>query len=100
VLLDCSPDPPNGVGGETEAALRLESGKRSHQTKVALGDELGQRYAVAAKPPGDPDHETQVTAEQLLRSRSVLSVPPAAGKTLLFFDVEHRKLPGLLEVPL
>ncbi len=99
VLPDRCPDPPHGVGGETEPALRLELGKRPHQTDVALGDQVGQRHAVAAKPSGDPDHETQVAAEQLPGGLRILDVAPVPGKTPLLVHVEDRKLAGLLEVP-
>lgn len=54
MLPDGCPDPPHGVAGETEPALRLESGKRPHQTDIARGHQFGQRHAVAAKPAGDP----------------------------------------------
>ena len=97
--LDRCPDPPHGVGGETEPALGLESSKRPHQTDVALGDQIGQRHPVAAKPSGDLDHETQVAAEQLLGGLGILGIAPVSGKTPLFVHVEDRKLAGLLEVP-
>ena len=100
VLLDRRPDPPHGVGGETEPALRIEPGKRPHQADIALGDQIGQRHAVAAEPSGDLDHEAQVAAEQLPGSRRILGVAPTPGKPLLFVHVEDRELPGLLEPPL
>ena len=97
--LDRCPDPPHGVGGETEPALGLELSKRLHQTDVALGDQIGQRHAIAAKPSGDLDHETQVAAKQLLGGLRILGVAPLSGKTPLFVHVENRELARLLEVP-
>jgi hypothetical protein len=82
VRLDRCPDPPHGVGRETEPALGLESSKRLHQPDVALGDQIGKRHPVAAKPSGDLDHETQVAAEQLLGGLRILGIAPISARRL------------------
>src|SRR5829696_830687 len=76
--LDCLPDPPRGVGGEAEALLGVELVRRSHETYVALLDEVTEGQAHPTVFLCDRDDEPQVLLDELGPRRLVaLPCPPA-----------------------
>ena len=98
VFLHRCAHPPHRVGGEAEAALRLELRQRLHQADVAFRDQVAERQAIAAKAPRDLDHQTQMAAEQLACRLLVPVLPVALGKPALLLGIKEREARRLLDV--
>ena len=90
VFLDRGLDPPHRIGGEAEAALRVEALDRLHQADIAFRDHFADRQAVAAIAHGDLGDEPKVAGDQrCAASRSscsrnawpacILPAAPASG---------------------
>ena len=60
VFLDRGADPPHRIGGQAEAAVRVEPLDRLHHADIALADQFADRQAVAAIAHGDFRHEPQM----------------------------------------
>src|SRR5205085_10692320 len=86
------------VGGEAEAAFRLELLHTLHQADIALRDELGRGQPIAAIAHGDLRHEPQMRIDQLGRSISILMLGPALGQHIFLFRRQNRKLLDLREI--
>ena len=62
--------PPDGVGDELDALVRVEALGRLDQPDVALVDQVEERQAAATVPFGVGDDETQVGLDQPLQRRA------------------------------
>ena len=69
--LDGLADPPGGIGGETETALRVEFLDRADQAQVAFLDQVQQREAAIHVATRDLDHQPQVALDHLVTRRRV-----------------------------
>jgi hypothetical protein len=77
------PDPPGGVGGEAEAALRLELVDGVHQAEVALLDQVRQRHAAPQVALGDAHHQPQVVLDHRLARGEVAGARARGGVEFL-----------------
>ena len=98
VFLDRGLDPPHGVGGQPEAALRLEFLDCLHQADIALRDHLADRQAVAAIAHGDLGDEPEMAGDQLVGGVGVLMLLVPLGEHVLFLRLEHRESADFLKV--
>jgi hypothetical protein len=98
IFLDRGANPPHGIGREAEPALRIEALDRLHHADIALGDELGNRQAVAAIAHGDLGHQSQMAGDQLMRGIGVAMLAPAFGEHVFLLRLQHRELADLGEV--
>src|SRR5215211_486598 len=96
--LDGLPDPPGGVGREAEALLRVELVRCSHETYVALLDEVPERQSHPAVLLCDRDDEPQVLLDELGPCRLVAFPCPPAEIYLLLVGKESSRT-DLPEVP-
>ena len=99
VLLDRRPDPPHGIGGETETAIGVEPPDRLHHADIAFGDELAHRQAVAAIAHGDLGHQAKMAGHQTMGRVHVVVFAPAFGQHVFFLPLQHRELADFLKVP-
>ena len=53
VFLDRGADPPHRVSSEPEPAIRIEALHRLHDPDISLGNQIGQRQAIAAIAHGN-----------------------------------------------
>ena len=97
-FLDARADPPHGIGREAEAPVGLELLDALHQPDVALGDELGDRQAIAAIPHGDLGHESQVRIDQPRGRVGIVMLAPALGEHILFLGREDGELLDLAQI--
>ena len=98
VFLDRRADPPHGVGGQAEAAVRIEALHRLHHADIAFADQLADRQAVAAVAHGDLGDEPQMGGDELVGRLQILMVAPAARQLQLLLGGEHRELADLLQI--
>ena len=91
-------DPPHGIGRQAEAAIGIEALHRLHHADIALGDELGQRQAVAAIAHRDLGDEAQMAGDQPVRRLGVVMLAPALGEHVFLLRLQHRELADLLEI--
>ena len=97
--LDALPDPPGGVGGETEAALGVVFLDGVDQAEIAFLDQVEERHPAVQVMLGDVDHEPQVVLDHLL-SRGKVPGPRAARPVRLFFLRKQRLGANFTEVVL
>ena len=81
-------DPPGGIGGETEAALRVELLDRADETEVALFDEIQQHQATVVVAPGNLDHQAQVGFDHAL-ARGFVTAQGTTGVVDFLFGGEQ-----------
>jgi hypothetical protein len=98
IPLDRGTNPPDRVGREAIATLGIELSCRLDEADVSLGDQVGQRQAVAASPLGELDDEPQVTADQAIERRLVARALPALREVALLLGREHRVGADLAQV--
>ena len=98
VFLDRGLDPPHGIGGQPEAALRLEFLDGLHQADIALGDHLADRQAVAAIAHGDLGDEPEMAGDELVGGAGVLMLLVPLGEHVLFLRLKHRETTDFLKV--
>src|SRR3546814_436963 len=98
VLLNRGADPPHGIGGETEATLRIEALHRLHHADVAFRHQLGQRQAIAAVAHRDLRHQAKMGGHQLVRCLGVAALAPCLGEHVLLVPLQHGELANLLQV--
>jgi hypothetical protein len=92
-------DPPHGVGGQTEAAIGVEATDRLHQADVALGDQVGDRQAVAAVTHGDLGHQAQVRGDQPLGGVGVVVLLPPPRQHVFVLRLQHGHFADLAQIP-
>ncbi len=80
--MDC-PDPPDGVGSEAAAPLRIEALGRLHEADVSLTDEVFKGKASRMEIHCDLHHESQVRLDKLLFG--ALAPVPGKGGVVVFF---------------
>ena len=88
VSLDLAHDGGRGIGGELQAALRLEAVNGLDEADGAHLDKVVQRLAAVLELGSQKTHQVEVAHDKLLAS---ILVP--------FFFVSAEKLPGALLVP-
>jgi hypothetical protein len=98
VFLDRGADPPHGVGGQAEAAVRVEPLDRLHHADIAFGDQLGDGQAVAAIAHGDLGHEAQMAGDEAMGSLRIAVLAPALGQHELFLGFQQGKLADVRQV--
>jgi hypothetical protein len=98
VFLDRGLDPPHGVGGQPETALRIEFLDGLHQPDIALGDHFPDRQAVAAIAHGDLGDQPQMAGDELVGGLGVLMLEEALGQHVFFLRLQHRELADFGEI--
>src|SRR5262249_13458095 len=98
VFLDRGLAPPSGMGAEPEALLGREAFERSHQTDIALGDQVRDRQAVAAIAHGDLGDQAQMAGNELVRRLAVAVPAPALGQQALLLRFQHREPADFLKI--
>ena len=98
VFLDRRLDPPHRVGREAEALLGLEALDRLHQADIALGNDFGDRQAIAAVAHGDLGHEPQMAGDEPMRRVAVAVLAPALGQHVFLLRFQHREPPNFFQV--
>src|SRR6266571_2078662 len=81
-------DPPGRVGRELEPASVVELGDRSHQTDVALLDEVEQRHASALVLLGDGNDQAEVRLGHVAAGRIRTRLDLLGELDLLLFGEE------------
>ena len=99
VFLNRRLDPPHGVSRQPEAFVRLEALHRLHQADIALGNDLGDRQAVAAIPHGDLGDEPQMAGHEPMRRFAIFVLAPALRQHEFFLRFQHRKPPYFFQIP-
>src|SRR6185312_7459788 len=64
----------------------------------ALGDEIGQRQAIAAIAQRDLRHEAQMRRDEFLRRFRIAMLAPAFGEHVFFLLRKHRKLADVAQI--
>ena len=90
-------DPPDGVGDELHALVRIELPGSREQPHVALPDQIGQGQAAVLVLLGHRDHEPQVALGQLLHGLLVAGADLTGERNLLRRGQQGR-LAHLVEV--
>ena len=98
VFLDRGLDPPHGIGGEAEAALRFEFLDGLHQADIAFRDDFADRQAIAAIAHGDLGHETQMAGDQLVRRACIRMLEEPLGEHVLFLRLQHWETTDFFQV--
>src|SRR5262249_22967624 len=98
VFLDRGLDPLGGIGAEPEALLGREAFERSHQTDVALGDQVRDRQAVAAIAHGDLGDQAQMAGDELVRRLAVAVPVPTVGQQTLLRRFQQREPADFLKI--
>jgi hypothetical protein len=98
VFLDRGADPPHGIGGQAEAAVRVEALHRLHHADIAFGDQLPDRQAVAAIAHGDLGDEAEMAGDEPVGGFRVTMLPPALGQHEFFLGLQQGKLPDVRQV--
>ena len=97
--LDVLADPPGGVGGETETALRVELFEGVDEAEVALLDQVEQRDPAVQVVLGDVHNQAQVALDQGLAGGEIARAQ-APRKRQLFFGRQERVGADLVEIQL
>ena len=97
--LDALPNPPGGIGRETEATLGVEFLDRVDQAEIALLDEVKQGNTAIEIVLGDVNHEAQVVLDHLL-PRQEFPGTGAARPVVLFLCGKERLGANFVEVML
>ena len=97
VLADVGADPPDRVGGEAGAGVRVELLDRAHQADVAFLDQVVEADRPAALLAGDGDDEGQVVPDELLL-RPHLALAGLEGERVLLVAGERRVVADGLEI--
>src|SRR5207302_1074270 len=90
VVLDEGPDPPPGVGDQSDALVGVELLHGLHQADVPLLDEVGHLDSVRAILVGDLYDEAQVAGDELVRGVEVPILRVEPGEALLLVDRQQR----------
>ncbi|MNH33077.1 hypothetical protein D3C79_935670 [compost metagenome] len=88
---DGLPDPPGGIGRETETTLRVEFLDRANQPQVALFDQVQQRKPTIHITPGDLHHQTQVALDHALAPGRIATLRKARKMNLFLWREQRRK---------
>ena len=83
-------DPPDGVGGELQAAPIIEPFDRSDQTDGPLLDQVLELNATPAITLGDREHQPQVAFDHLLLGMHITALD-ALGQTGLLGGAQRRR---------
>jgi hypothetical protein len=89
IFLDGGANPPHGISGEPEAAIRIEPPHRLHHADIAFRDQLGNRQAVTAIPHRDLGDEPQMRVDELMSGLLVTMVTPGASQPLFLLVGQH-----------
>ena len=98
VFLDRRADPPHGIGGEPEPAIRVEPLDRLHHPDIALGNQLAHRQPVAAIARGDLGHQPQMAGHQPVGRFRVAVLAPALGQHELLVRLQDGELADIPEI--
>jgi hypothetical protein len=96
LVLDGGADPPHGVGGEPDAAVRVEAADGVDQAERALLHEVAHGQAGAAVSACDLDDDPQVACDQAAPGVDVAGFG-AARQVLLFLAAKHQLARSLVE---
>jgi hypothetical protein len=91
------PDPPDGVGDELDAPVRIELPRGGHQAQVPLPDEIHERDPAVLELLGHRDDETHVVPRQLLL-RFLVTTEGTTRQRRLFLHGEQGNPADLLEI--
>ena len=95
--LDRLPNPPGGVGGETETALRVEFFHGANQAQVALLDQVQQRKPAVDITTGNLHHQAQVALDHPAAG-TVITFQCQAGEVFLLIGGKQRRVANFVEV--
>jgi hypothetical protein len=90
-------DPPGGIGGKAEAALRVEFLEGVHQTQIAFLDQVQQGQTAVQVMLGDVHHQAQVALDHLLAC-CVVTVAYAPRQRQFLIGRQQRMAADLVKV--
>src|SRR5712664_1971608 len=104
----CEPDPRSDMPAANGCAgnARPRSGAAAHApahhglplADIAFGYDLRKRQTIAAVVRRDFGSETQMAGDDLVRSLAIAVLPPAFGKPVLQFLLEHRETSNVTQI--
>ena len=97
--LDVLADPPGGIGGEAEAAFRIEFFQRVNQAEVALFHQVEQGKPAVGVVLGDVDHQPQVALDHVL-PRLEIALHGAPRQRNFLLGRQQRRLADFVEIEL
>ena len=98
IFLNVAADPPNGVGDQTNAFVRIEFLHRVHEADVAFLNEVDQSRAELAVFGCDLDDKTQIRGDQLLGRLWVAGFAIANSEFVFLLASQKRVLANFSEV--
>ncbi len=99
IFLDRCLDPPHGVSGQSEPALRFELLDGLHQTDIAFRHDFADRQAVAAVAHCDFRNEAQMACDKPVGGLGVVMLAITFGKHVFFVRLQHWKPADLFHIP-
>ena len=96
---DALANPPHGIGNQAEAARRVEACGGTHETDIALVDQVFQGDAMTGVLPCHGDDEAQVAPHQFLLGRGV-PMTGTQGELPFLTGSQDRDVLDFLEVAL
>ena len=69
-----------------------------HHAQIALGNQVGNRQAIAAIPHGDFRHKPQMAGYKLMRGVHIAAILPGFGQHIFLFRLQHREGPDLFKI--
>src|SRR4029077_1799996 len=95
-----SPNPPDSVGWEPNAAIRVEVFDRFHETHVALLNQIQEVFECLLIFSRNHHHQTKISGDQLVGSFEVAVLFVVHGKLVLFFAAQKRESSNFSKVTL